>query len=122
MDWRSAETMRRSDDLYRWGLVVGHNRPCPLGIATFPEVPPAPRPFRLPRQGPIPNDTAIPGAGSAIFMHIWRSSDSGTAGCTAMTGEAMQELLVWLDPKADPVLVQFTRPVYEEWREKWKLP
>ena len=121
-DWTSDETMRRSDELYRWGLVVGHNHPVPLGIASLSNEIPDPKPFRLPADGPVPTDSPIPGAGSAIFMHIWRSPDSGTAGCTAMTRENIEQLLAWLDPAGEPVLVQFTRPAYQEWREKWKLP
>lgn len=121
-DWKSTEKMRRSDELYRWGLVVGHNRPHPLGVATLTAETIDPKPFKLPLDGPVPTDTPIPGAGSAIFMHLWRSADSGTAGCTAMTREDFERLLAWLDPAAEPILVQFTRDAYKEWRDSWKLP
>src|SRR5688572_23473275 len=40
-DWNSSEQMRRSDDLYRLGVVVGHNQ------------------------------ERRPGRGSCIFLHIW---------------------------------------------------
>ncbi|PYP90865.1 MAG: hypothetical protein DMG65_10180 [Candidatus Angelobacter sp. Gp1-AA117] len=43
-DWKSSEQMLRPDDLYRWGILVDHNY--------------AP---------------AVSGAGSCIFMNIWKS-------------------------------------------------
>jgi zinc D-Ala-D-Ala dipeptidase len=76
-DWNSKEVMLRNDGLYRWGLTIDHNM--------YP---------------------AIPGAGSCIFMHIWRGPGIGTEGCTAMPEEKMKILLGWLDPDANPVLVQ----------------
>lgn len=79
-DWRSSETMDRKDGLYDWGVFVGHNHPRPMG-------------------GPEAR-------GSCIFLHRWSSSREGTAGCTAMSGESLIALLRWLDPAADPVLVQ----------------
>ena len=49
---------------------------------------------------------AEPGAGSAIFLHTWRSAETPTTGCTAMARPSLVELLSWLDSKARPVLVQ----------------
>jgi len=56
----STEPMRRDlhangDDAYKIGFVIEHN---PGGK---------------------------PGAGSCIFAHLWKSADSSTSGCTAMT-------------------------------------
>jgi L,D-peptidoglycan transpeptidase YkuD (ErfK/YbiS/YcfS/YnhG family) len=48
----------------------------------------------------------IPGAGSAIFMHIWTNEEKGTAGCTAMGLDSILYLLKWLDPTKHPLLVQ----------------
>lgn len=45
------------------------------------------------------------GAGSAIFLHL--TSGGPTAGCTALGRAAMLELLQWLKPAAQPVLVQW---------------
>jgi L,D-peptidoglycan transpeptidase YkuD (ErfK/YbiS/YcfS/YnhG family) len=77
IDWDSKEIMLREDGLYKCGLVIDYNM--------YP---------------------AIPGAGSCIFMHIWRGPGMGTEGCTAMPEEKMKIILDWLDPDANPVLVQ----------------
>jgi len=74
-DWTSSEPMRRDlafgDDLYEWGVLVRFN------------------------------DSAVPGAGSCIFLHIWRGPDSPTAGCTAMAEADLLMVLGWL--KSEPV-------------------
>lgn len=62
------------------------------------------------------------GAGSCIFAHLWKSPTSPTAGCTAMTDEAMERLLGWLDPKKKPVLVLLPRAEYGRLRSAWNLP
>jgi D-alanyl-D-alanine dipeptidase len=92
VDWQSSEQMLRADNLYKWGVVVAHNSP------------------------------ARPGAGSCIFLHIWKDSRSATAGCTAMPEQDLVNLLRWLDPTARPVLVQMPRPEYEAARAKFRLP
>lgn len=75
--WKSAERMQRSDALYEFGAVVQHN------------------------MAPV-----VPGAGSAIFLHVWAGPERSTAGCTAMVRDALIDLLRWLDPEKNPVLVQ----------------
>jgi D-alanyl-D-alanine dipeptidase len=92
-DWNSSEHMHRSDELYRWGLVVEHNA----------------------------NPTKS-GGGSCIFMHIWRGPREGTAGCTAMPQPEIEKLLGWLDPARKPLLVQMPESEYRRLRKKWKLP
>lgn len=92
-DWRSSEKMRRDDDLYRWGVVVDHN--------TSP---------------------VLPGAGSCIFMHLWRGPSRGTDGCTAMPAEPLGALVRFLRPEATPVLVQLPRAVYREACARGELP
>ncbi|MET0504038.1 MAG: L,D-transpeptidase family protein [Luteibacter sp.] len=62
------------------------------------------------------------GAGSCIFAHLWKSPTSPTAGCTAMTDQAMERLLAWLDPKKKPVFVLLPRAEYARLREAWNLP
>ena len=91
-DWRSSERMRRSDELYRQGIVIEHNTP------------------------------ASPSAGSCIFFHIWRGPTAPTRGCTAMEPANIARLLDWLDPNKSPVLVQLPEAQYEQLRERWKLP
>lgn len=74
-DWKSAEIMRRPDGLYDEGVAIAHN--------------PANR----------------RGAGSCIFLHIWRGPGKGTAGCTALARENVAAILRWLDPSKSPRLV-----------------
>lgn len=93
----STEPMRRDlhangDQRYRLGFVLEHNR------------------------------EAIPGAGSCIFAHLWKSPESPTAGCTAMDPTAMQALLAWLDPKRQPVFVLLPETEYTRLRASWQLP
>ena len=92
IDWRTSEHMRRLDGLYKWGVVVAHN----------------------PR--------ATPGAGSCIFLHIWKTSATPTTGCTAMGERDLVKLLRWLDPNAHPILVQMPRPDYSVVRSNYRLP
>ena len=92
-DWKSDEEMRRGDAQYRLGIVVDHNA-----------------------------NPVIPGRGSCIFMHIWKGSGAGTAGCTAMSRENMEILLRWLDPTANPVLIQLPAATYKQQRPLWRLP
>jgi D-alanyl-D-alanine dipeptidase len=92
-DWHSSEQMLRSDDLYRWGLVVDHNA-----------------------------DPPQPGAGSCIFMHIWLGPGQGTVGCTAMPQAKIESLLSWVDPAKNPLLVQLPRPRFEALRKQLGLP
>jgi D-alanyl-D-alanine dipeptidase len=84
--------MRRADNLYRWGIVVDHNTP------------------------------PVPGAGSCIFLHVWRGPESATNGCTAMAEHDLQSLITWLDPQANPVLVQLPVEELECLRTDWQLP
>lgn len=95
-DWSSAEPMRRDlarrDGLYRLGVRVRYN----------PE--------------------GEPGAGSCIFLHVWRGPGSPTVGCTALEGDDLLALMRWLDPARDPVLVQGTPADLEALRARGALP
>ena len=92
IDWRSSEKMRRDDILYKWGVIVDHN------------------------------PAAIPGAGSCIFLHIWKNSSAPTTGCTAMPESDLLRLLRWLDPARHPILVQMPRTDYQSIWSKYDLP
>ena len=59
------------------------------------------------------NPRNLPGAGSCIFIHLWLGQRSGTAGCTVLRESDMLELMSWLDPASEPVLVQLPRAVAE---------
>lgn len=75
--WKSYEKMRRDDARYELGIEVEHNK------------------------NPI-----LAGAGSAIFMHVWKDKNTSTAGCTAMSKANMMVILRWLKQDKQPVLVQ----------------
>ena len=92
VDWTSSERMRNID-LYRLGVVVDYNAKPPAA-----------------------------GRGSCIFLHVWRSPRSSTAGCTAMAEPALAELVRWLDPARRPALVQLTDAAYARRRAAWGLP
>lgn len=47
----------------------------------------------------------VKGKGSAIFLHVWRSSTSPTAGCVALAEENVKKLLTWIDPAKKPIIV-----------------
>lgn len=91
-DWQSSEKMGE-EPLYALGMVVNHNFPNPQ-----------------------------PGKGSAIFLHIWRTENSGTAGCTAMSLENLNNVLFWLDKNKSPLLVQLPILKYNELKPFWNLP
>jgi len=73
---RSFERMKRPDDLYLYGAVIGYN------------------------MHPV-----IPGNGSAIFMHIWRKYDHPTSGCVALGRRNLRRTLHWLNRKYQPVII-----------------
>ena len=92
-DWNSAEVMRRSDELYRLGVFVRHN-----------------------------SDPVVAGCGSCIFLHIWSGPGRGTAGCTAMDAADLAQLLAWLDPGANPRLVQLPEESWSAAQQHWGTP
>jgi L,D-peptidoglycan transpeptidase YkuD (ErfK/YbiS/YcfS/YnhG family) len=48
------------------------------------------------------NRAGVPGAGSAFFLHV--SNGAPTAGCVAIDGGSLTEVLRWLDPGARPLI------------------
>jgi D-alanyl-D-alanine dipeptidase len=92
IDWQSAEYMRRQDELYAIAIVVEHN-----------------------------TEQTEPGAGSCIFIHVWRGPDSGMTGCTAMPMDALEPFARWLRPDA-AVLVALPRSEYDALQRSWGLP
>lgn len=91
-DWKGTDQMLRKDDLYEWGVFVEHN---PAQVA---------------------------GRGSCIFLHVWRPGGSGTAGCTSMDKAEMLNLIQWLEPEAEVLLVQCPRSEYSRLQTKFGLP
>ena len=74
--YKSFETMRRKDNLYELGILVGHNK------------------------------KGLKKRGSCIFIHIQRNEDSPTSGCTSMRKEELLKLMKWLDHAKKPLLLQ----------------
>lgn len=88
----SFEWMRRPDGLYRHGLVVNHNQ------------------------------AQLPQGGSCIFLHIQSAPGAPTSGCTSMTSENLLSLLRWLDPDAEPLLIQVPAYTLPGIKERFALP
>lgn len=106
--WGSHEEMRLDAPIYRIGVVVAHNGPG-VDAALVPGVRAARQPMSR-------------GAGSCIFLHVWRTPETPTSGCTAMPDAALQGVLAWLNTAADPVLVQLPRDVRARVSRAWGLP
>ncbi|WP_372173090.1 L,D-transpeptidase [Xanthomonas euvesicatoria] len=68
------------------------------------------------------NPKAIPGRGSCIFAHLWRTPGQFTAGCTAMAAADMQRLLARLKPEDRPLFVLLPRTEYARLHTAWQLP
>ena len=92
-DWKSSEKMLAVGEQYDLGVFVAHNSNPPQK-----------------------------GKGSCIFLHIWKTDTTGTAGCTAMARENIETVLGWLDAKKNPVLIQLPEQNYKNYQKLWKLP
>jgi uncharacterized protein YijF (DUF1287 family) len=92
LSWRSAERMRRDDDLYELTLVVRHN-----------------------------TEPVVPGHGSCIFVHVWQSPDTPVTGCTALEKSNLKTLVRWLRPNA-AVMVALPSSEYVALSRDWGLP
>ena len=68
------------------------------------------------------NPANIPGQGSCIFAHLWRTPGEATAGCTAMEPHQMTHLLAWLTPAAKPLFVLLPVAEYKRLQRDWQLP
>lgn len=93
--WEKKQLMRQNDYPHSLKLFIAHNAP----------------------------PKATPGAGSAIFFHIWRGGGSKpTAGCTTLPEDALRDLIAWIDPGKNPIYVLLPKAEYEKLRGDWKLP
>jgi len=77
--YKSYELMRRQDNLYELGILVGHNK------------------------------KGLKNRGSCIFIHIQKAHNSPTAGCTSLPKTKLLELMHWLDVSQKPLLLQLPR-------------
>jgi len=78
-DEKSFEYMRRDDHQYELGVVVEHNK------------------------------NAQKDRGSCIFIHVEKSQDSPTVGCTAMSLGEIKKISSWLDAQKNPILIQIPK-------------
>ncbi|MEK7254844.1 MAG: L,D-transpeptidase family protein [Bacteroidota bacterium] len=91
-DWEQKDVMLREDVQFKWGIFIEQNLP------------------------------PVPGSGSCIFFHVWRSTGSATRGCTGMSEGDLVGLMRWLDSGKEPLLVQVREGDYEVFRKKYCLP
>ncbi|MDQ8189480.1 L,D-transpeptidase family protein [Roseibacillus persicicus] len=92
--WEKKQQMRQGDTAHSLKLFINHNAP-----------------------------HSIPGAGSAIFFHIWRGGGSkATFGCTTMQESNLAAIIQWLDPSKNPVYILLPQKEYLAKRAGWKLP
>ena len=93
--WEKKQQMKQGDHAHSLKLFIAHNAP--------PKV--------------------VPGAGSAIFFHIWRDGGGRpSAGCTTMDERKLRELIARLDPARKPLYVLLPRAEYDRYRTAWELP
>jgi L,D-peptidoglycan transpeptidase YkuD (ErfK/YbiS/YcfS/YnhG family) len=83
-DEKSFEYMKRKDGQYELGIVVAHNK------------------------------MAQKGRGSCIFIHVQKSKDAPTAGCTSMELKDLKVIANWLDRDKNPILIQIPKSKAEE--------
>lgn len=94
-EWEKKQQMRLNDNAHKLKLFIAHN--------AHPNI--------------------VRGAGSAIFIHIWRDNGGRpTAGCTAMPEPSLRQLIAWTDPAAKPVFVILPRSEYARLARSWGLP
>ncbi|PHQ65501.1 MAG: hypothetical protein COB99_03685 [Sulfurimonas sp.] len=84
---KSFEQMRRADKQYELGIVVLHN------------------------------ENQLRQAGSCIFLHVQKSKNASTAGCTSMSLDEMREINSWLDGSKNPILIQIPSSSLKEIKE-----
>jgi len=76
---KSFEYMKRKDTQYQIGVVVAHN---PMSIEK---------------------------RGSCIFLHVQKSENHPTVGCTSMKQADLKRIIAWLDKKKNPILIQIPK-------------
>lgn len=81
---KSFEFMRRDDNQYELGVLVEHNK------------------------------KGLKGKGSCIFMHVRKSENASTAGCTSMSLDNIKKITSWLDKSKNPTLIQIPKSYAKE--------
>jgi len=75
-DAKSYEIMKRTDNLYKLGIVINYN-----------------------------TDPVKKNKGSALFIHIWKDRKTPTKGCIAIDEQNIESIIQWLDPNKRPVIL-----------------
>ncbi len=88
-DEKSFEHMKRKDRLYKYGIVVAHNK------------------------------NAMKKRGSCIFMHIQRGEGIPTVGCTSMSENNLKKIIYWLDKDKEPILIQIPKSAGEAIKKRF---
>ena len=83
-DEKSFEFMKRSDKQYKYGVTVAHNK-----------------------EGESRR-------GSCIFLHIQKDINASTAGCTSMDESSLKKIILLLDKKKNPLLIQISKHSLKE--------
>lgn len=91
-DWKSSEHMRSVGVYYQWGAVIEQN----------------------------PDNR--PGDGSCVFLHVSDGSGKGTSGCTAMAKPVLEDVLGWLKPGDNPLVVEMPIAEYRRAMKVFGLP
>ena len=91
--WEQWSELLRPDGLFDWGVVVQQNAP-----------------------------DIKKGAGSCVFLHIWRGVRRPTSGCTSMPKPELESIIRWLAVTHEPLLVQLPESVFQSVRAAWGLP
>ena len=82
--YKSFEYLKRDDNLYKLGIVVGHNK------------------------------EGMKKGGSCIFIHIQRGPNSSTSGCTSLQEEKLLKIMKWLKKSKNPLLLQAPQNYLEQ--------
>ena len=56
------------------------------------------------------------------MLHVWKSPEDATAGCTAMSDADLQGVLRWLDRDRSPRFVLLPEAEYARLQAQWLLP
>ncbi len=68
------------------------------------------------------NPDNIPGKGCCVFIHLWRTAEKPSAGCTTMNENQLDQLLAWLKKDHKPLLIQLPASEYQKKQTDWQLP
>lgn len=94
-DWEKKQQMKQADPAHKLKLFIAHNA----------------------------GSGVLPGAGSAIFFHIWREGGAKpSTGCTVMEESVLREWIAWINPERQPLYVLLPEAEYAARRDAWKLP